>query len=235
MNLRFLLVLGLVCASSLLPGSGHTLPISFLRIVPDADFLHLELTFNPFELTFATELDQNKNGRIDPKEWEEQQGIVTQRILDCLKIEVDGKRVKADVSGVTPDMDSHHATLRAHYPVDARAWPVRVESALGSITSGSHLTQVTFGSEGRLQYAQLDAQSTVATFEPLNPPGSDSIRLPARATARWAGQGKILLPGLIIVAVVLGVALWAARVGLSANPRSAEKGPHLADQNDKAS
>ena len=27
----------------------HTLPISYLSVVPDADYLHLELLLNPFE------------------------------------------------------------------------------------------------------------------------------------------------------------------------------------------
>ena len=35
-------------------------------MVPDADYVHLELTFNPFELTFFSELDRNRAGGSTP-------------------------------------------------------------------------------------------------------------------------------------------------------------------------
>ena len=44
----------------------HTLPISTLTLVPDENYLHLELILNPFELTFFSELDANHDGRFDP-------------------------------------------------------------------------------------------------------------------------------------------------------------------------
>ena len=167
-SLRVWIVVALVWLGLRVSGLSHTLPISFLTIVPDADYLHAELTFNPFELTFASELDGNKNGQIDPHEWVEQETNVTARILECLKLEIAGRLITAEISGLTPDIESHHVTLRAHYRIDARGRQVRIESDLSRITSGSHLTQVTFGSEDRQQWARLDMQSKVATFEPAN-------------------------------------------------------------------
>ena len=47
------------------PGAAHTLPISYLRLVPEADYLHLELIFNPFELALMSEVDDNKDAELD--------------------------------------------------------------------------------------------------------------------------------------------------------------------------
>ena len=58
-----------VCAAvwrSAFAGAAHTLPVSCLRLVPEADYLHLELVFNPFELSFVAEVDDNKDNELDP-------------------------------------------------------------------------------------------------------------------------------------------------------------------------
>ena len=62
-----------VCAAvwrSAFAGAAHTLPVSCLRLVPEADYLHLELAFNLFELSFVTEVDDNKGNELDPGELE---------------------------------------------------------------------------------------------------------------------------------------------------------------------
>lgn len=78
-----------------------------------------------------------------------------------------GQLVAPETSGVTADLDSHHLTLRAHYRVDARRSPLTIECSLVSITSGSHLTQVTYSSSGHRQFANLDQQTTSVTFAPF--------------------------------------------------------------------
>ncbi|MBI2925123.1 MAG: hypothetical protein HYY24_05390 [Verrucomicrobia bacterium] len=188
--------------------TAHTLPISYLTVVPDADYLHLEVTFNPFELTFFSELDRNRNGRLDTAEWEAQQAQITQRLVECLKLRVDDKLIAVETAGLTPDVDSHHATLRAHYRVDARRAPVSLESTLVTLTSGSHFSQVTFGREGRTQTARLDQQSSRVTFAPLE-------SSPAAGVTRDTGGAfkSVGLPSLLLVgAVALGLGLaWFAR------------------------
>jgi hypothetical protein len=182
----------------------HTLPISFLQVVPDADYLHLELSLNPFELSFFSELDANKDGRLDPSELAGQQALVARRILDCLKVRVGGKPAEAEVSGITPDVDSHHFTLRAQYPVDARSVSLEIESSLGTITSGSHLTQVTYLLAGRRQLAQLDMQSAKVTFEPPEKvqgtvaPASS----PGRAPPSFAVYVLLAIPCVTVLAFV---------------------------------
>ena len=60
-----------ICAAvllSALAAAAHTLPVSYLRLVPEADYLHLELVFNPFELSFVAEVDDNKDNELDPGE-----------------------------------------------------------------------------------------------------------------------------------------------------------------------
>ena len=151
----------LLVASS---AGAHTLPVSFLTLAPDADFLHLELSFNPFELTFFSELDLNKDGQVDAEEWEARQRQATDQILNCLKLRVAGKPITAQVAAVSPEFDTHHATLRAHYAVDARQGPITIESTLATLTSGSHFTQVTFGRGTSAQSARLDPQSAAVTF-----------------------------------------------------------------------
>ncbi len=186
----------------------HTLPISYLTVVPDADYLHLELTFNPFELTFFSELDRNQDGRLGTTEWETQQAQVTQRLVDCLKLRVDDTLIAAETSGITPDLDSHHATLRAHYPVDARRAAVTLESSLVALTSGSHFSQVTFGREGRTQTARLDQQSSRVTFAPFEEPPAAGVTRDTRGALKSIGLLGLLLVG----AVALGLGLaWFAR------------------------
>ena len=142
----------------------HTLPISYVFVVADQDYVHLELSFNPFELTSFTGFDTNHNGRLDPEELGSTQEKLTHLILEHLVLSANGKPVAAETAGIAPDADSHHATLRAHYRVDARRAGLTLESSLQAITSSSHLTQVNFLRDGKPQLAQLDSQSRKVTF-----------------------------------------------------------------------
>jgi hypothetical protein len=164
-----LLALWLGCLCCGVPVFAHTLPISFLFLVTDAEFVHVELSLNPFELVNFSELDTNKNRRLDPDELERQRESLTQSLLTNLTLRVNGKVVSAESAEFSPEADGHHATLRAHYRVKVRNATISIESNLQRITSGSHLTQVNCLRDGARMQAQLDAQSRKATFEPGAP------------------------------------------------------------------
>jgi hypothetical protein len=202
------LLIGLALTALAGRAGAHTLPISYLSVVPDADYLHLELLLNPFELNFFAELDTNKDGRLEPAELEGREGIVARRILDCLSLRVGGKPVEAEVAGVRPDVNSHHITLRAQYHVDARNKPLEITSSLVSITSGSHLTQVTYRNAGRRQLAQLDMVSPKVTFEPF--PKAERAAAPA-SSPRPAAQVFAVFLRLAIPGLVLAVVGWRIR------------------------
>lgn len=161
--------MGAVLAAGLLMmfdlrATAHTLPISYVFVVTDKDYVHLELSFNPFELASFTGFDANKNGRLDPEELSSTQEKLTRQMLDHLVLSADGKPVAAETAGIAPDADSHHATLRVHYRVDAHRAALTLESSLQDITSSSHLSQVNFLRDGKPQLAQLDSQSHKVTF-----------------------------------------------------------------------
>jgi hypothetical protein len=194
----------------LVPRAGaHTLPISFLYVVPDADYLHLELMLNPFELSFFSELDANKDGRLDPGELKAQEEQATGRILECLKLQVDGKPVKAEVAGITPEVDGHHLTLRAQYHVDARRVPLQLESSLSTITSGSHLTQVTYLRSGKRQLAQLDTQSAKVTFAAPAEVDRPAVLIASADRSRQTRVAVILVT--VLGGAVFVVAGWRSR------------------------
>jgi len=209
-----LLVAALAAGTLALSGlraTAHTLPISYVIVVTDQDYVHLELSFNPFELASFTEWDANKNGRLDPEELASAQDNLTRKILDHLVLSADGKSVAAETAGIAPDADSHHATLRAHYRVDARRTALTLESSLQEITSSSHLSQVNFLRDGKPQLAQLDSQSRKVTFAAplrvLDDPVPQSCG-PACAPAN--GRGATIALGAAF-AIVFFVALRQAR------------------------
>lgn len=182
----------------------HTLPISTLTLVPDKSYLHFELTLNPFELTFYSELDANHDGRLDPGEWHGQGEKIAWRILEALKLRVDERLVVADIAGLSQSYESHHIAVRAHFAVDARRAKVSLESQLAALTSGSHVTQVNFGKGERLQAARLDMQSNQVTFEPFEPgpaPGSTVSTGDQSFTASKANDTAVAaLLGLLLMA-----------------------------------
>jgi hypothetical protein len=188
----------------------HTLPISYLTVVTDTDYIHLELMFNPFELSFFSELDKNKNGQLEPAELEAQKEELTKRLVGSLKLRVNGKRIQAEVSGLIPDVDSHHLTLRAHYHADARRAAVTIESTLPRITSGSHLTLVTFSRGGQPQLAQLDTQSSKVTFE------GEKVERAAVTAGSLRQKAPPIGPFLLLLAIpgmaIFAFAMWMIHI-----------------------
>lgn len=154
--------------------ASHTLPISYLQLAADPDYLHLELIFNPFELAFVAEADQNNDRELDPEELRKSGGMVARRVAEALKITVAGRPVHFESAGMDPDMSGHHVRLRAHYKIDARNQSVTISSELNNITSSSHLVQVRFKDGQRQQLAQLDSRTKAATF---------AFRAPAETSA----------------------------------------------------
>jgi hypothetical protein len=187
----------------------HTLPISYLRLVPDADYLHLELVFNPFELTFMSELDDDQDAELSPAELAAHGATLARRVSLAFKLSAGSMTLAPEIVGMDPDMNGHHVRLRAHYKVDARRLPLTVHSDFISLTAGSHLTQVTYVNGTNTLLAQLDAQSLSATFAP--PPGK-----PAERSAPPPGRfGGLVVSGLL--ASVAG--LWfVARRGIRRRP-----------------
>jgi hypothetical protein len=151
----------------------HTLPISYLRVSAGAEYVHVELVFNPFELRFIAEVDENRDGELDAKELKKHGPNIARRLADALKFTIDGRALRAESAGMDPDMTGHHVKLRAHYPADARRSPLTLESDLAVLTSASHLVQVTFLCDGQSELAQLDSHSKKVTFRkhlPARPP-----------------------------------------------------------------
>lgn len=188
----------------------HTLPISYLRLQADADYLHLELVFNAFEISFISELDDNKDGELDEAELMAHGQALANRVVSVLKLTVGGKPVFAETAGMDPDMTGHHVRLRAHYKVDARRLPVTLESDLNSITSSSHLIQVAFVGEGPQQLAQLDMHWPKVTFQPpvvaASQPGLVTVVKVAK-TKPVTFQAVMPLALLLLLAVGLTVLL----------------------------
>jgi hypothetical protein len=227
--LRIVLAAALCGALPLARGArAHTLPISYLTIVPATDYVHVELSVNPFELVFFAELDRNRNRLLEAAELHGREEAVARRVFDCLKLRVGGKPVGAETVGVLPEPDGHHVTFRGHYPVDARGAALALESNLTGLTSGSHLTQITYGLGEHQQKAQLDAQSRSVTFPPLSAGGGvvvGAVRpLPAAPVKRLLAVASlgVLLGGLCVTSLV-----WRARRHAHPSRRSGER-HHLA-------
>jgi hypothetical protein len=144
--------------------SAHTLPVSYLTIVQDKNYLHAELTLNPFELNFISEFDANKNRLLDPSELQASDKLLSERILQHIKIKLDNELLSAETVGISGEPAGHHFTLRAHFPVTNAQAALSIESDLAGITSASHLTEVTFLKGEERQLARLDSQKQLATF-----------------------------------------------------------------------
>jgi hypothetical protein len=215
MRLRFGVPIGIRCllaawfALITLPAVAHTLPISYLQLVPAEDYLHAELLFNPFELRFMPELDDNKDAELDLKELAAHGQMLADRVAGALKLSVGGKVLRPETVGMDPDLSGHHVRMRAHYKVDARRVPLTVETELSALTSSSHLTQVTYVNGGHQQLAQLDSQSRKVTFQP---PGQGRDPMGRAGSKRGAVMGLALLAATAVL-VVIGIALlWSLRM-----------------------
>jgi hypothetical protein len=188
----------------------HTLPISYLRIQPEADYLHLELTFNAFEISFISELDDNKDGELDATELKAHGQVLADRVASALKVSVGGKPIAAETDGMDPDVTGHHVRVRAHYKVDARRLPVTVESELNAITSSSHLIQVTYSAEGRQRFAQLDMQNRKVTFQPFAVAAHHPLPVKVVKVRRVA-FGAVLLLAMLLVVVTAAATMLLLR------------------------
>lgn len=113
--------------------------VSALRLVPDKTDLFLELTLNPFELTFFPELDVNRDGRLDPGEWAGQGQKMARRIMEALKVCVNDRPRVAEIAGVSQSYETHYIFVRAHFLVDARRARVSLESQLTEVTGAPHV------------------------------------------------------------------------------------------------
>ena len=113
----------------------HNLPISEMMLVADDEYLHMEVVINATELTFFREMDVDRNGHVSLAETEDWGEQVSRRVVDCFDIRVDGQVVKVDVAGLVPNHNTHHLTIRAHYPVDVAEASVELTSRLAAITS----------------------------------------------------------------------------------------------------
>lgn len=151
--------------------AGHTLPISYLTVVPDKNYVHVELVLNPYELSFFAELDANHNRILDREELARFRQVGTELLLGAIEIRVEGRLVRADAAGADLALGSHHLVLRAHYPVDARRLPLKVVCTLAQITSGGHVTVVTYINKRRKQTVLLERAGAEASFDPNTPHG----------------------------------------------------------------
>ncbi|GEM_PF-3537348 len=205
------LVLFLVFSASHF-ASAHTIPISYLTLVPAAESLHLEIVLNPFELKFFSELDRSHDGRIDAAEFAACEKEVSGRIAGALRVFSNGKLMSAVTHGITASDDSHHWVFRAHYPGDARGVRLRIESHLAELTSGAHLTQVTYRWRDQQQLASLDSASQFAEFKPfISQPKPPSAASPAEATEQLKQTAsRAIVPAIILAAALLiSLSLWA--------------------------
>jgi hypothetical protein len=165
LEMFFVFVLALTAAGG---GSlcAHTIPVSYLTIVPDKDFVHLELVLNPFDLIFFPEIDHNRNGRLDRDELARFEELGTRKLLEAIELRVEGREIAAEIAGASLASDSHHVILRAHYPVDAREVPIAVACKLTQVTRGGHLTSVRYINCGRRQSVVLDTETGWVSFSP---------------------------------------------------------------------
>ena len=159
----FLLALMAASAGAL---CAHTIPVSYLTVVPDKEFVHLELVINPFDLTFFSEVDSNHDGRLDRDELPRFKEIGTRLLLQAIEIRVGGKVIQAEVAGTNLAPDSHHVIMRAQYRMDAREVPISIGCSLAKITRGGHLTSVRYINHGQRQSAVLDVGQGSVTFSP---------------------------------------------------------------------
>ena len=208
-------VLAVVLGGMLPAGlQAHTLPISWLTLVPEADYLHAELVFNPFELKAFAELDTNRDQRLEPSELVAQEKALTERLLSCLRVEVADHVVAAETAGLECSLDTHHVALRMHYHCDARTAALRLRSDLMRLMQGFHLTQVTLHRGPAPQVAQLPGDGATAVFEA--PPAETALATPPPAWTQSPDRGRRWgsipwLRALLLGILTTGAVLWQNR------------------------
>jgi hypothetical protein len=194
-----LLAATLLLAASQSQLQAHNLPISEMMLVADDEYLHMEIVVNATELTFFREMDVDRNGHVSLAETEDWGGQVSRRVVDCFDIRVDGQVVDADVAGLVPNHNTHHLTIRAHYPVDAAEASVELTSRLAAITHGAHLVQVVYRTPHDIQKARLN-------------PSAATVLFPAPAAGRSAESESPIPP---TTATSAGPQPWWGRLGVA--------------------
>ena len=144
---------------------GHTLPVSYLTLAPDRNYLHLELLLNPFDLSFFPEIDANHDGTLESTELDQHRTAILQRILESVELRINRKVIFPEISGAILSLTDHHLLLRAHYRGDVRWSKLLIDSRLPEITRGGHWTQVSYGDQEHRRSVILDSQSHTAIFE----------------------------------------------------------------------
>lgn len=144
----------------------HDIHISELRIIHDDSIIHLELTMNAFELGFLGEIDISNNGVIDWNQFSENKDIVIQKLRESLMVELNGKLLTTDKTGLTVD-DTHHLIFREHFRLTESEYTgtLKITSKLREFTSRSHITRVTFDIPEKQQNAQLEGHRNSVEFD----------------------------------------------------------------------
>lgn len=193
----------------------HDLPVSELKLVAGDDRLHLEIMLNAWELQFFNELDGDKNGLLDRQELDAREEQIARRVVDTLDIRIDNQLIAADVAGVVPDYNTHHLTIRAHYPVDARDAQMEVSSRLAAITNAAHVVKLTLRRTATTERATLSSSDSLASFPGLvreSPEESTASERDGQEAedARSRLQSRIGT-GLVLALAVGGVLLLSSR------------------------
>lgn len=150
--------------------SAHTLPISYLTVVPDTTHVHVEFVVNPYELQFFSQVDKNHNNVLDPKELAPFERLAREYLVSLIKLHVGGKVVAADVAGASLAPGTHHVVIRVHYPVDARNVPLAIGCNLWSVLRNSDVIIVKYINHGRTQSRLVDSSKKLVTFDPAEKP-----------------------------------------------------------------
>lgn len=204
----WLCAFALVLTNSL-PCYSHTLPISYLTVVPDADHVHVELAINPFELNFLPAAAWE-----DARALEAQKDAITKQLVAHLQIRSADKTIDTDSAGVSLDDGSHHITFLAHYPIKALQQPLTINSTLTEITSVSHITEVTYRGASGEQMARLDVRNTHAEFSPV---GTSIAVVPPAPSGKNTGANTfgVALLCLAIAGISLAIFIPARRARIA--------------------
>jgi hypothetical protein len=177
----------------------HTIPVSYLTVVPSEDYIHVELRLNSFELSFFAEIDTNRNRRLDPPELERHEEQIAATVFERVELEAGGRRIEPEVLGITTAAD-HHLTLRGQYPADVRGRRLIVRCNLVGVTHAGHVTVIKYGAGDQIQSALLEGGESEAEFGPF---GSGSFDLKRHVTAKaltW--QHLVLVLSMVALANV---------------------------------
>jgi|GEM_PF-5639974 len=199
--------------------SAHDLPISYMTIVAAEDTVHVELVLNAAELVFFPEIDLDHNGIADPEEVKTQSDKISRAIINCFTFQIDGQPVAAAVQGVVSDLGTHHWTIRAHYPGDARKASVHLVSHLAAITNRSHVIEVTFQRPQSRQAARLDAHDREVVFDFERPPGVAAVRSKRPGTGLYRRSDCTLVVGLAFLLGSFYFYRWQRKYNSSRNGR----------------